>query len=37
VCEVADDGVDDPSAVLVALPQGKNAWWVSAANVQDAD
>ncbi|WP_025600171.1 hypothetical protein [Burkholderia sp. WSM2230] len=37
VCEVADDGVDDPSAVLVELPQGRNAWWVSAANVQDAD
>ncbi|CAB3732208.1 hypothetical protein [Paraburkholderia rhynchosiae] len=37
VCEVADDGVDDPSAVLVELPQGKNAWWVSAANVQAAD
>lgn len=37
VCEVADDGVDDPSAVLVQLPQGKNAWWVNAANVQAAD
>jgi hypothetical protein len=37
VCEVADDGVDDPSAVLVQLPQGKNTWWVSAANVQAAD
>ncbi|NPT37566.1 hypothetical protein [Paraburkholderia xenovorans] len=37
VCEVADDGVDDPSAVLVQLPQGKNAWWVSSANVQAAD
>ncbi|MFM0067313.1 hypothetical protein [Paraburkholderia aspalathi] len=37
VCEVADDGVDDPSAVLVHVPQGKNAWWVSAANVQAAD
>lgn len=37
VCEIADDGVDDPSAVLVRLPQGKNAWWVSAANVQTAD
>jgi hypothetical protein len=37
VCEVADDGVDDPSAVLVQLPQGKNTWWVSAANVQEAD
>jgi hypothetical protein len=37
VCEVADDGVDDPSAVLVHVPQGKNTWWVSAANVQVAD
>ena len=37
VCEIADDGVDDPSAVLVQLPQGKNAWWVSSANVQAAD
>jgi hypothetical protein len=37
VCQIADDGVDDPSAVLVRLPQGKNAWWVSAANVQAAD
>ncbi|WNC92101.1 hypothetical protein RI103_27890 [Paraburkholderia sp. FT54] len=37
VCEVADDGVDDPSAVLVQLPQGKNTWWVSSANVQAAD
>ena len=35
--EIADDGVDDPSAVLVQLPQGKNAWWVSSANVQAAD
>nr|WKF60937.1 hypothetical protein HUO10_005459 [Paraburkholderia busanensis] len=37
VCEVADDGVDDPSAVLIHVPHGKNAWWVSAANVQAAD
>ncbi|CAE6817595.1 hypothetical protein [Paraburkholderia haematera] len=37
VCEIADDGVDDPSAVLVHVPDGKNAWWVSAANVQAAD
>jgi hypothetical protein len=37
VCEIADDGVDDPSAVLVQLPQGKNTWWVSSANVQAAD
>ena len=31
------DGVDASSAVLVHVPQGKNAWWVSAANVQAAD
>ncbi|HEY2019850.1 hypothetical protein [Paraburkholderia sp.] len=37
VCEIADDGVDDPSAVLIRLPQGENAWWVNAANVQAAD
>jgi hypothetical protein len=37
VCEIADDGVDDPSAVLVQLPQGKNAWWVSSADVQAVD
>jgi hypothetical protein len=37
VCEIADDGVNDPSAVLVRLPQGKNAWWVSAANVEAVD
>ncbi|CAB3664206.1 hypothetical protein LMG24238_01746 [Paraburkholderia sediminicola] len=29
--------VDDPSAVLVHVSQGENAWWVSAANVQAAD
>ncbi|CAG9201838.1 conserved exported hypothetical protein [Paraburkholderia sabiae] len=37
VCEIADDGVSDPSAVLVRVPQGKMAWWVSAANVENAD
>ncbi|MEX3634151.1 hypothetical protein [Paraburkholderia sp. BR14320] len=37
VCQIADDGVDDPSAVLVRLPHGKNAWWVSAENVQAAE
>ncbi|SMG57642.1 hypothetical protein [Paraburkholderia susongensis] len=37
VCQITDDGVDDPSAVLIRLPQGKNAWWVSASNVQAAD
>ncbi|NML35466.1 hypothetical protein [Paraburkholderia antibiotica] len=37
VCRIKDDGVEDPSAVLIRLPQGKNAWWVSAANVQAAD
>jgi hypothetical protein len=37
VCEIADDGVDDPSAVLVRLPQGKNAYWVNSVNVERAD
>jgi len=37
VCEIADDGVADPSAVLVHVPQGKMAWWVSSANVENAD
>ena len=37
VCEIADDGVADPSAVLVHEPHGKMAWWVSAANVEGAD
>lgn len=37
VCEIADDGVADPSAVLVHVPQGKMAWWVSASNVENAD
>ncbi|WP_133647155.1 hypothetical protein [Paraburkholderia flava] len=37
VCEIADDGVDDPSAVLVHVPRGKMAWWVSAASVQPVD
>jgi hypothetical protein len=37
VCEIADDGVADPTAVLVHAPRGKMAWWVSAANVEDAD
>ncbi|MEM5389875.1 hypothetical protein VSR68_41120 [Paraburkholderia phymatum] len=37
VCEIADDGVADPTAVLVHVPRGKMAWWVSAANVEDAD
>lgn len=37
VCQIADDGVADPNAVLVHVPQGKMAWWVSAANVENAD
>jgi len=37
VCQIVDDGVADPSAVLVRLPKGKNAWWVHATNVQAAD
>jgi hypothetical protein len=37
VCAISDDGVADPSAVLVHVPQGQMAWWVSAANVERAD
>ncbi len=37
VCEIADDGVADPSAVLVHVPHGQMAYWVSAANVETAD
>ncbi|MBP0594435.1 hypothetical protein J8I87_33180 [Paraburkholderia sp. LEh10] len=37
VCEIADDGVSDPGAVLVHVPQGKMAWWVSAASVERVD
>jgi len=33
VCEIADDGVADPSAVLVRGPRDKMAWWVSADHV----
>ena len=33
VCEIADDGVADPSAVLVRGPHDKMAWWVSADHV----
>jgi hypothetical protein len=34
VCEIADDGVADPSAVLVRGPHDKMAWWVSADHVE---
>lgn len=37
VCEIADDGVADPSAVLVHRPGGDMSWWVSAANVEAID
>jgi len=37
VCEVADDGVDDPSAVLVRAPRDRMSWWVSADHVVAAD
>ncbi|GAB7521921.1 hypothetical protein [Paraburkholderia sp. 2C] len=34
VCEIADDGVADPSAVLVRGPRDRMAWWVSADHVE---
>jgi hypothetical protein len=37
VCEVADDGVDDPSAILVHAPRDQMSWWVSADHVEPAD
>jgi hypothetical protein len=37
VCEIADDGVADPSAVLVRGPTGQMAYWVGAANIETAD
>lgn len=33
VCEVADDGVTDPAAVLVRLPHGTMNYWVKRWNV----
>jgi hypothetical protein len=37
VREIADDGVADPSAVLVCGPRDKMAWWVSADHVEAND
>jgi hypothetical protein len=37
VCEIADDGVADPSAVLVRGPGDRIAWWVSADHVEATD
>jgi hypothetical protein len=37
VCEIADDGVDDPSAVLVRAARDRMSWWVSADSVTAAD
>jgi hypothetical protein len=37
VCEIADDGVADPSAVLVRGPRDQMAWWVSAGHVGPND
>ena len=36
-CVVADDGVADPSAALVAGPDGKMAYWVPAARLRPAN
>jgi hypothetical protein len=34
VCEIADDGVSDPSAVLVRLPHGTMNYWVKRWDVE---
>jgi hypothetical protein len=36
VCTVHDDGVDDPSAVLVRPPSDKMSYWVGAGDVAKA-
>jgi len=36
VCEVADDGVADPSAVLVRMPHGAMNYWVKRWDVKRA-
>ena len=36
VCTVRDDGVDDPSAVLVRAPSDKMSFWVNASNLAGA-
>ncbi|WP_133061257.1 hypothetical protein [Paraburkholderia hospita] len=35
-CLVANDGVADPSAVLVNGPEGRMAYWLPAANLRPA-
>nr|WP_175228724.1 hypothetical protein [Paraburkholderia humisilvae] len=37
VCEIADDGVADPSAVLVRGRHDEMAWWVSADHIKAHD
>ena len=36
VCTVRDDGVDDPSPVLVRAPSDKMSFWVNASNLAGA-
>jgi len=36
-CELSDDGVDDPSAVLLGIPGGSMNYWVPARQVQRGD
>jgi hypothetical protein len=36
VCTVRDDGVDDPSAVLVRPPSDRMSYWVSAGDLAKA-
>ena len=33
-CELSDDGVDDPSAVLLGIPGGSMNYWVPARQVR---
>jgi hypothetical protein len=37
VCEVKDDGVQDPSAVLVRVPAYHMSYWVNADHLQAPD
>lgn len=36
-CELSDDGVDDPSAVLLGIPGGSMNYWVPARQVRRGD
>ncbi len=36
-CEVLDDGVDDPRAVLLSIPNGPMNYWVTNREVRRSD